>query len=658
MSHEQDKKYNKFKDLFADKLAKAYPSLGKNPAEIYDGIVSLDPTSLARTDKQRYLYLEWICSRILKNPPEPHNLYKIRDDLKIYISMTRLDKTRAKRAGTIYYKPYVNAEINQYETLSSLSEAMFAFIDLKERKKSLDTQNEERQKAEKESIILYDGPEGRIICPLTTESSQYWGRGTKWCISAEKSDNLFQKYYDDGNFPVIMFLPKGINDKYAFNEYDKASGRTAKDEKLSDKDSQTLGKFFSKVAVLSEFDWQKVQENQNLQRCFQLFFLLNPTIFSMLQKEANRLSQELPSFITTQGMIQFCEDYSLTSEFDDIQAKHEELCHVVIKLLLGSPDIFCSLISNNFSGHEHLKKMLSNSGLSREDLSQVIDDIFLKPSDAQTASEWKADFEARLFILGNLDDIFPDVENIQDAENYKSQIAYLKMIPKELFLDREFAFYIFSENLQVVDSLIDNIPEIFDHPEVWLKAFEFLDIHQEAKVITAASAQRFAHIPIQTVDGKAFLEILVNQNHDSGGKVLDDVFSAACIYEAFEMHDGVDWTPLTKRLEQIYPNGIPDSFEVQVATDVMKQCDLSTLLERTLKRHPEFFEDIAVEHHTPALIKLALKHDPECLADVAAPFFRGDAIFPEMREAFQRMVAMNSPYLGMVSHHFEEQRPR
>ena len=61
------------------------------------------------------------------------------------------------------------------------------------------------QQIMRESSIIYDGPEGRIIVPHTKEASIFWGQQTRWCISATKSRNYFNDYNDEA--PIYMFFP-------------------------------------------------------------------------------------------------------------------------------------------------------------------------------------------------------------------------------------------------------------------------------------------------------------------------------------------------------------------------------------------------------------------------------------------------------------------
>ncbi len=44
----------------------------------------------------------------------------------------------------------------------------------------------QKQGSQEPHVVIYDGPEGKIVVPQTMKSSQYWGANTRWCISAIK----------------------------------------------------------------------------------------------------------------------------------------------------------------------------------------------------------------------------------------------------------------------------------------------------------------------------------------------------------------------------------------------------------------------------------------------------------------------------------------
>jgi hypothetical protein len=68
---------------------------------------------------------------------------------------------------------------------------------------------EEQEKIYRETEFIYKDEETgfQIISPLTEESAKWWGKGTRWCTSAEKN-NLFWSYAEKSPL-LILLMPNG-----------------------------------------------------------------------------------------------------------------------------------------------------------------------------------------------------------------------------------------------------------------------------------------------------------------------------------------------------------------------------------------------------------------------------------------------------------------
>jgi hypothetical protein len=64
---------------------------------------------------------------------------------------------------------------------------------------------EEQEKVYRETEFIYKDEETgfQIISPLTEESAKWWGKGTRWCTSAE-NNNMFEEYAKDA--PLFILL--------------------------------------------------------------------------------------------------------------------------------------------------------------------------------------------------------------------------------------------------------------------------------------------------------------------------------------------------------------------------------------------------------------------------------------------------------------------
>ena len=77
---------------------------------------------------------------------------------------------------------------------------------------------EEQEKIYRETEFVYKDEETgfQIVSPLTEESAKWWGKGTRWCTSAEKN-NLFYNYAKDAPL-FILLLSSGQKLQFWKNE--------------------------------------------------------------------------------------------------------------------------------------------------------------------------------------------------------------------------------------------------------------------------------------------------------------------------------------------------------------------------------------------------------------------------------------------------------
>ena len=62
------------------------------------------------------------------------------------------------------------------------------------------------KKAKSESDVISSGDDYMIVRPRSKEGSCYYGQGTKWCISATKSQNYFNEYTGEGKGFYFVFF--------------------------------------------------------------------------------------------------------------------------------------------------------------------------------------------------------------------------------------------------------------------------------------------------------------------------------------------------------------------------------------------------------------------------------------------------------------------
>ena len=128
--------------------------------------------------------------------------------------ISQLNKQRKKDGKDLYPN-----DLNQFKSLSQLEN----FLD------DLGLSGSEEKRKEKEAAlggasILQDDEDFFIIRPETQEASCFFGKKTRWCISATRSQNYFDSYTSQGK-AFYFILNKNLNDDSNYRKialvYDK-----------------------------------------------------------------------------------------------------------------------------------------------------------------------------------------------------------------------------------------------------------------------------------------------------------------------------------------------------------------------------------------------------------------------------------------------------
>jgi flagellar biosynthesis/type III secretory pathway chaperone len=127
-------------------------------------------------------------------------------------------------------------DLNSYKDYEALRDAINKLDD---EETQAQKRGEEKKAAFSEAHVIDDTEDYFIIRPTTTESSCFFGKGTRWCISADQSNNYFNSYTSEGKMFYFMFMkhvdPSNKYKKLAFvldNEYDLESVFDAEDSEL------------------------------------------------------------------------------------------------------------------------------------------------------------------------------------------------------------------------------------------------------------------------------------------------------------------------------------------------------------------------------------------------------------------------------------------
>ena len=264
--------FKKFSTLTEDQLIvegriddarKKYPALNK-PQEDLDGktlldiLIDADPSG-----NQKYLMgAAKLADRLVKK-------YNAAGDPPHSQFVTNVANTLQK-----YHKvmPFIRDEDAKFKDINAIPEyaRMVTIVRAAEQKKEAKEKEKEKEAETKRVAVegtefVTDTPYHRVVRPLTKEGSCYFGRQTKWCISAERSANYFDDYTNRGK--AFFFLLATYKDplfsriKEAEKELRKFLGRGPDTEEVAEeigvepkqvKSSINLNKFRKMAVVIDE----------------------------------------------------------------------------------------------------------------------------------------------------------------------------------------------------------------------------------------------------------------------------------------------------------------------------------------------------------------------------------------------------------------------
>jgi ankyrin repeat protein len=174
-------------------------------------IINADPTG----NKQ---YIEWITNSYILGGI---SLYE--DLSRTHSALVKYEHLR--NSGKLEKNPDVKKDENIIANFCGLkgcykkNRKLMGLDDLidkyKDEFEEKELKEEEKRKAQKEGISVYDGKTIRVIRPTTEAAACYYGRGTRWCTATTESENMFEEYNSRGHLYII--IPK--NPAYEGEKY-------------------------------------------------------------------------------------------------------------------------------------------------------------------------------------------------------------------------------------------------------------------------------------------------------------------------------------------------------------------------------------------------------------------------------------------------------
>lgn len=148
--------------------------------------VKLDPTG------NKHVYLEWIVKSYLEDSIPMHEFGE--DLYKFIKALAKFDKIKGKLPLGGVADPWTN-ERNIFNYSGLIGTKKLPGLN------KLDAYPDPPIKFDR---LIFRNHNVSIYAPETIEESIYYGRGTRWCTAAERSDNPFHEYYDNGKLYIIV----------------------------------------------------------------------------------------------------------------------------------------------------------------------------------------------------------------------------------------------------------------------------------------------------------------------------------------------------------------------------------------------------------------------------------------------------------------------
>ncbi|MDY0029443.1 MAG: hypothetical protein RBR86_05825 [Pseudobdellovibrionaceae bacterium] len=588
-------KYDRALKVYGQKLFDHYKSkfpdnkLGNDVVTLFGHIAKFDPSHDARDPKKQFQNIDWLSRQLLNYDVRPQDIYKIRDDLTLFAR-------KGKAAG--------NANLDSY-TLPSLADAMFPFLSELSEPSSAEKRRQERHAAEKNSKIFYDGPEGKILMPLTMEAAQFWGRGTRWCISATSSDNLFKKYNRGGAKPIVMFLPSGAQEKYAFNLIDGAM-RDAKD---AETDKVSISLFHLTHCALTNAEAKQIFDGAGapLRETLQQGVLAVPEFYSKLL--ATGSAQHFPAVLTPEAVV---KDFVLKSQDMDWWAV--SMGRLRAPGLFSTPLTLVELSKYSESETDSIRHELGDVDVLDQIFENVRPEFDLDQTALKTPDGILSAIEACLPRMKGLYDLL-DRSGYRGFDLDELLIShFMQQVPDAFWQDVQFALDFIQAMPHIRTGLVeDGAPAMFQHPEVVLYFVD--DLRETGSDMIPDFLKSVPDIRNMAINGQQLFDAALP-------RTFETVSIAKEFSDAAQETGIIDHTQLARKIITDFKDGVDHREELEMLLYDMDALDVTPVVEATIEKHPDWFEDVPSLKQTQRMAEIAVMHNPEALLDVRSDFLR------------------------------------
>ena len=249
------------------------------PQDIFQQIISADPTYNAEKPNKMGKYGKWLLTLYQKQNLKIEDLYKAKDYLSTFIKFNAKLQER---------------DIMKYHSLQELFTSIEPFI---QNPQQAATKSEEIRNIKEGAEKVYEDNKWLVVVPHTKEASCYYGKGTQWCTAADHSDNMFDTYNKDG-FLYINIL-KGTDTKYQFH-FESNSFMDATDRPIKQPIAEAIGltpelvEFYknkygiNSIALTSTYDLEEMEPVRGLPN-----YYVNDDLQELVMYNENTKTMEL-----------------------------------------------------------------------------------------------------------------------------------------------------------------------------------------------------------------------------------------------------------------------------------------------------------------------------------------------------------------------------
>lgn len=249
------KQVNKCKFLFVKSkgiiTTTEYPTM----ESIFDRLMEADP--------EKGLNCFWLMKQYKNKEFSINDISSVYNTLSIFFE-NRISLPESKRSIELY----------SYKDLLNLNKRWSNTIDINT---NVCINDEYVSNCDPNIKVIYDGKYGKLMVPLTMESSCKLGSGTKWCTAATESTNMFNKYSDKG--PLYIWYDNISKKKYQFSfDYESEYGIKGqfKDSFNVDINQDLLNHFKYEHPILKQlFEQEKEKEKLKPEYLYQYALFQN-----------------------------------------------------------------------------------------------------------------------------------------------------------------------------------------------------------------------------------------------------------------------------------------------------------------------------------------------------------------------------------------------